>query len=183
MWSKSLPSERGRESLWLKWLQQRGVQNEDSEAAAQITLSFLQASFLPCIFIVQDLVYPLCVLIPSPHFPREMNKRLTEEQAKKTYDRAIKLEQEFGEYFTGKFMYHGAGRKEINCLTLGIVVGLVYLGPNTVLLRIHNFPLVHPLDPDSGFSLFWIPAQPASGSPVALFKSRTGRCHWAVSCC
>ncbi|RMC07470.1 hypothetical protein DUI87_16942 [Hirundo rustica rustica] len=31
---------------------------------------------------------------------REMNKRLTEEQAKKTYDRAIKLEQEFGEYFT-----------------------------------------------------------------------------------
>jgi len=32
---------------------------------------------------------------------REMNKRLTEEQAKKTYDRAMKLEQEFGEYFTG----------------------------------------------------------------------------------
>lgn len=32
-----------------------------------------------------------------------MNKRLTEEQAKKTYDRAIKLEQEFGEYFTGMF--------------------------------------------------------------------------------
>lgn len=30
-----------------------------------------------------------------------MNKRLTEEQAKKTYDRAMKLEQEFGEYFTG----------------------------------------------------------------------------------
>lgn len=34
-----------------------------------------------------------------------MNKRLTEEQAKKTYDRAIKLEQEFGEYFTGKFLW------------------------------------------------------------------------------
>ncbi|KAF4081978.1 hypothetical protein AMELA_G00146490 [Ameiurus melas] len=31
---------------------------------------------------------------------QEMNKRLTEEQAKKTYDRAMKLEQEFGEYFT-----------------------------------------------------------------------------------
>lgn len=30
-----------------------------------------------------------------------MNKRLTEEQAKKTFDRAMKLEQEFGEYFTG----------------------------------------------------------------------------------
>ncbi len=37
-----------------------------------------------------------------------MNKRLTEEQAKKTYDRAMKLEQEFGEYFTGneKFLIH-----------------------------------------------------------------------------
>ncbi|KAJ8941528.1 hypothetical protein NQ318_010296 [Aromia moschata] len=31
---------------------------------------------------------------------REMNKRMTEEQAKKTYERALKMEQEFGEYFT-----------------------------------------------------------------------------------
>lgn len=30
-----------------------------------------------------------------------MNKRLTEEQARKTFDRAMKLEQEFGEFFTG----------------------------------------------------------------------------------
>lgn len=30
-----------------------------------------------------------------------MNRRMTEEQAKKTYERAIKMEQEFGEYFTG----------------------------------------------------------------------------------
>ena len=29
-----------------------------------------------------------------------MNKRITEEQAKKTFDRALKLEAEFGEYFT-----------------------------------------------------------------------------------
>lgn len=35
-------------------------------------------------------------------FYREMNKRMTEEQAKKTYERALKMEQEFGEYFTGK---------------------------------------------------------------------------------
>lgn len=27
---------------------------------------------------------------------------MTEEQAKKTYERALKTEQEFGEYFTGK---------------------------------------------------------------------------------
>ena len=33
---------------------------------------------------------------------RELNKRATEEIARKTYERAIKLEQEFGEYFTGK---------------------------------------------------------------------------------
>lgn len=32
---------------------------------------------------------------------REMNKRMTEEQAKKTFDRALKMESEFGEYFTG----------------------------------------------------------------------------------
>uniref|UniRef100_A0A8C9WDH6 Discs, large homolog 2 (Drosophila) n=1 Tax=Scleropages formosus TaxID=113540 RepID=A0A8C9WDH6_SCLFO len=38
-------------------------------------------------------LFPICPLL-------EMNKRLTEEQAKKTYDRAMKLEQEFGEYFT-----------------------------------------------------------------------------------
>lgn len=31
-----------------------------------------------------------------------MNKRMTEEQAKKTFERAMKMEQEFGEYFTGK---------------------------------------------------------------------------------
>jgi len=30
-----------------------------------------------------------------------MNKRLTEEQGRKTYDRAMKLEQEFMEHFTG----------------------------------------------------------------------------------
>lgn len=33
-----------------------------------------------------------------------MNKRLTEEQAKKTFDRAMKLEQEFGEFFTGMIL-------------------------------------------------------------------------------
>lgn len=34
-----------------------------------------------------------------------MNKRMTEEQAKKTYERALKMEQEFGEYFTGTFTF------------------------------------------------------------------------------
>ena len=30
----------------------------------------------------------------------EMNKRMTQEQAQKAYERAMKLEQDFGEYFT-----------------------------------------------------------------------------------
>lgn len=34
-----------------------------------------------------------------------MIKRTTEEQAKKLYDRAMKMEQEFGEYFTGTRWY------------------------------------------------------------------------------
>ncbi|XP_035391172.1 disks large homolog 2 isoform X5 [Electrophorus electricus] len=47
-------------------------------------------------------LYPIAIFIKpkSTESLMEMNKRLTEEQAKKTYDRAMKLEQEFGEYFT-----------------------------------------------------------------------------------
>ncbi|XP_030647957.1 disks large homolog 2 [Chanos chanos] len=47
-------------------------------------------------------LYPIAIFIKprSIESLMEMNKRLTEEQAKKTYDRAVKLEQEFGEYFT-----------------------------------------------------------------------------------
>lgn len=85
-----------------------------------MTLCLLQLSFLPHILSFQDLVHFPCVLIPNPHFLREMNKRLTEEQAKKTYDRAIKLEQEFGEYFTGQFIYPCTVRERINSLTSSI---------------------------------------------------------------
>uniref|UniRef100_A0A1B6DWY5 Guanylate kinase-like domain-containing protein n=2 Tax=Clastoptera arizonana TaxID=38151 RepID=A0A1B6DWY5_9HEMI len=47
-------------------------------------------------------LYPIAVFIKpkSVESIMEMNKRMTEEQAKKTYDRALKMEQEFGEYFT-----------------------------------------------------------------------------------
>uniref|UniRef100_A0A3Q1B379 Disks large homolog 1 n=1 Tax=Amphiprion ocellaris TaxID=80972 RepID=A0A3Q1B379_AMPOC len=48
-------------------------------------------------------LHPIAILI-RPHSVDnilEMNKRLTEEQARKTYDRAVKLEQEFTEFFTG----------------------------------------------------------------------------------
>jgi guanylate kinase len=51
-------------------------------------------------------LYPIAIFIKPKSIEsiRELNKRLTEEQAQKTYDRALKLEQEFGEYFTGKDM-------------------------------------------------------------------------------
>jgi disks large protein 1 len=45
---------------------------------------------------------------------REMNKRLTEEQARKTFERAMKLEQEFTEHFTGGSL--GGLREEACCV-------------------------------------------------------------------
>lgn len=45
---------------------------------------------------------PVCLLTGSCCSCREMNKRLTDEQGKKTFDRAAKLEQEFTEHFTGE---------------------------------------------------------------------------------
>ncbi|XP_050292979.1 disks large 1 tumor suppressor protein isoform X3 [Anthonomus grandis grandis] len=47
-------------------------------------------------------LYPIAIFIKpkSVESIMEMNKRMTEEQAKKTYERALKTEQEFGEYFT-----------------------------------------------------------------------------------
>uniref|UniRef100_A0A8C6QA52 Disks large homolog 1 n=1 Tax=Nothobranchius furzeri TaxID=105023 RepID=A0A8C6QA52_NOTFU len=47
-------------------------------------------------------LYPIAILIRPNSVENilEMNKRLTEEQARKAFDRAVKLEQEFAEYFT-----------------------------------------------------------------------------------
>ncbi|XP_069747061.1 disks large homolog 2-like isoform X3 [Narcine bancroftii] len=47
-------------------------------------------------------LYPIAIFIKpiSVDSLLEMNKRLTEEQGKKTFERALKLEQEFGEHFT-----------------------------------------------------------------------------------
>lgn len=54
-------------------------------------------------------LYPIALFIKpkTVEFIREQNKRITEEQAQKMYDRALKLEQEFGEYFTGEYFYIG----------------------------------------------------------------------------
>ncbi|XP_076837631.1 discs large homolog 1-like protein isoform X10 [Brachyhypopomus gauderio] len=48
------------------------------------------------------LLYPIAVFIKPKSVENimEMNRRLTEEQGRKTYDRAMKLEQEFTEHFT-----------------------------------------------------------------------------------
>uniref|UniRef100_A0A672SG43 Disks large homolog 1 n=1 Tax=Sinocyclocheilus grahami TaxID=75366 RepID=A0A672SG43_SINGR len=47
-------------------------------------------------------LYPIAMFIKPKSMENimEMNKRLTEEQGRKTYDRAMKLEQEFTEHFT-----------------------------------------------------------------------------------
>ncbi|XP_028277823.1 disks large homolog 2 isoform X12 [Parambassis ranga] len=47
-------------------------------------------------------LYPIAIFIKPKSIESlmDMNKRLTEEQAKKTFDRAMRLEQEFGEFFT-----------------------------------------------------------------------------------
>ncbi|XP_030757882.1 disks large 1 tumor suppressor protein isoform X4 [Sitophilus oryzae] len=47
-------------------------------------------------------LYPIAIFIKpkSMESIMEMNKRMTEDQAKKTFERALKMEQEFGEYFT-----------------------------------------------------------------------------------
>ncbi|XP_039634300.1 disks large homolog 2 isoform X15 [Perca fluviatilis] len=47
-------------------------------------------------------LYPIAIFIKPKSIDSlmDMNKRLTEEQARKTFDRALKLEQEFGEFFT-----------------------------------------------------------------------------------
>ncbi|XP_035901402.1 disks large 1 tumor suppressor protein isoform X14 [Anopheles stephensi] len=47
-------------------------------------------------------LYPIAIFIKpmSVESIMEMNRRMTEEQAKKTYERTLKMEHEFGEYFT-----------------------------------------------------------------------------------
>ncbi|XP_023260640.1 disks large homolog 2 isoform X9 [Seriola lalandi dorsalis] len=47
-------------------------------------------------------LYPIAIFIKPKSIDSlmDMNKRLTEEQARKIFDRAMKLEQEFGEFFT-----------------------------------------------------------------------------------
>lgn len=56
----------------------------------------------------------LCPLILC----RDMNKRLTEEQAKKTFDRAMRLEQEFGEFFTGRLLIIAENTEEFSYIQL-----------------------------------------------------------------
>uniref|UniRef100_A0A3B3DCI5 Disks large homolog 1 n=1 Tax=Oryzias melastigma TaxID=30732 RepID=A0A3B3DCI5_ORYME len=59
-------------------------------------------------------IYPIAILIKpcSVENILEMNKRLSEEQARKAFDRALKLEQEFPEYFTA--VVQGASLEDIH---------------------------------------------------------------------
>jgi disks large protein 1 len=51
-------------------------------------------------------LYPIAIFVKpkNEEIVLEWNKRMTEEAARKTYERALKLEQEFGEYFTAIIM-------------------------------------------------------------------------------
>ena len=50
-------------------------------------------------------LYPIAIFIKplSPEWMMEINKRLTTDQGQKQYERALKLEHEFGEFFTGEY--------------------------------------------------------------------------------
>ncbi|XP_065811694.1 disks large homolog 4 isoform X5 [Labrus bergylta] len=58
-------------------------------------------------------LHPIAIFIRPRNVDNilEMNKRFTEEQARKTFDRAIKHEQEFTEFFTA--VVHGATLEEV----------------------------------------------------------------------
>uniref|UniRef100_A0A7N6B0U4 Disks large homolog 1 n=1 Tax=Anabas testudineus TaxID=64144 RepID=A0A7N6B0U4_ANATE len=58
-------------------------------------------------------LHPIAIFIRPRNVENilEMNKRFTEEQARKTYDRAVKLEQEFTEYFTA--VVQGSSLEEV----------------------------------------------------------------------
>ncbi|XP_068175161.1 disks large homolog 4-like isoform X2 [Antennarius striatus] len=58
-------------------------------------------------------LHPIAIFIRPRNVDNilEMNKRFTEEQARKTFDRAVKLEQEFTEYFTA--IVHGSTLEEV----------------------------------------------------------------------
>ncbi|KAL1022858.1 hypothetical protein UPYG_G00033390 [Umbra pygmaea] len=59
------------------------------------------------------MLYPIAIFVKPKSVENilEMNKRLTEEQARKTFERAMKLEQEFTEHFTA--IVHGDCLEEI----------------------------------------------------------------------
>uniref|UniRef100_A0A3B3BW68 Disks large homolog 1 n=1 Tax=Oryzias melastigma TaxID=30732 RepID=A0A3B3BW68_ORYME len=66
-------------------------------------------------------IYPIAILIKpcSVENILEMNKRLSEEQARKAFDRALKLEQEFPEYFTA--VVQGASLEDIHAQVKQII--------------------------------------------------------------
>lgn len=52
---------------------------------------------------------------------------MTEEQAKKTFERALKMEQEFGEYFTGKFHFTRSELQLIILLAFKVLCKVILL--------------------------------------------------------
>uniref|UniRef100_A0A182J3W0 Guanylate kinase-like domain-containing protein n=1 Tax=Anopheles atroparvus TaxID=41427 RepID=A0A182J3W0_ANOAO len=72
-------------------------------------------------------LYPIAIFIKpmSIESIMEMNRRMTEEQAKKTYERTLKMEQEFGEYFTCE-LKEDASSEEILTIVQGETIEEIY---------------------------------------------------------
>ena len=63
-------------------------------------ISDVSANAIKRLYVAQ--LYPIAIFIKPKSVDSilEMNKRMTEDQAKKTHERAMKLEQDFGDCFT-----------------------------------------------------------------------------------
>lgn len=90
-------------------------------------LEILEKCFVHIEAEIKIRVSMVCDVLCFSPLCRDMNKRLTEEQAKKTFDRAMKLEQEFGEFFTGMILIKAQIRKNPSLFSLCLTAQTQYM--------------------------------------------------------
>lgn len=88
-----------------------------------------------------------------------MSRRTTEEQAKKAYERAIKTEQEFGEYFTGIFNYLCHNIIYISFLLYYYIYVCVYLGVVQGDTKDEIYSKVKSMIWSQSGSVIWVPSR------------------------
>ncbi|CAJ0964981.1 unnamed protein product [Ranitomeya imitator] len=108
------------------------------------SLILLSLSACKCFHTVQAALRPFW---PNPSVKlKEISKRLTEEQARKTFDRALKLEQEFGEFFTDE-------KKTLDYTHPGAVLLLVRSGASHF-LTMTSSSCLHAVAPVQAFFVY-----------------------------